>query len=102
APLPAQVVTRPEPSEVESPAADLTLQAAQLTARAIWIWLGSVGLIATGFVVDFALNVSNWWVIASLLACCLILMAVSLREHLDLPARVRRGGEWQSYPAEVH
>ena len=96
----AEVVARPEPSEVESVGADVTFWATRVHARAQWISLAAFTILFAGLLVDIAQDSSWWWVAGIMFVCLLGGLAVKLLDIFLMPRRYRRG-QWQAYPVDV-
>ncbi|GAB3883641.1 hypothetical protein GCM10029964_043350 [Kibdelosporangium lantanae] len=104
-PLAAAVVDRPEPSEVDAVEAvdgDVTLWWAKRFGQVQWVPVGLFAVLLTGLLVDIAQHTPRWWIPGLLFAGLLGFLVLWGREIIWLSKRFDGGGEWQSYPVEIH
>lgn len=100
-PLRADVVERPEPSEVDAVGGDVTAWYARRLARAQWIMVGIFVLLYGGMLADVAAEDSDgWWVFGTVIVVIVVALVAALWQVVMLPARIQRG-EWRVYPAQM-
>jgi hypothetical protein len=101
-PLVATVVKKPRPSEVEPVDGDVTLWWAKRFSQVQWVTVGLFAAGFTGLLVDIAQHTARWWIPGLLFAGVVGLVVFWSREIILLPKRFEGGGEWRSYPVEIH
>jgi hypothetical protein len=101
-PLGADVVERPEPSEVDPVGGDVTDWFARRFALSQWIVITVFALLYAGLLADILKDgdATERWVFGTAIVALVVALVIRLLDLLLLPKRLQRG-EWHVYPAQM-
>jgi hypothetical protein len=99
-PLRADVVTRPEPSEVDAVGGDVTGWFVRRLARAQWIVITAFALLYGGMLADVLDDDGGWWIFGTVIVALVVALVIALWHVITLPRRIQ-GGEWHVYPVQM-